>query len=156
MTIGITGHQNIPAKALSFVEGHIVEVFNNNTDIKCVSSLAVGADQLFAQLGLSCAATLHVVIPSQQYETSFTTQEDLWQYQALLKQSETSEILNFEHPSEEAFLHAGMRIVDLSDLVVAVWDGEEVKGKGGTADVVKYAQQKGKKLVIIWPEGVKR
>nr|GEV52263.1 hypothetical protein [Tanacetum cinerariifolium] len=113
------GHQNIPDAALAFVEQSIRDVLNTYENPRCVSSLAVGADQLFAQVALTCAASLYVVIPSQQYETTFSTDQDKWQYQALLKQSTATETLNFAQPSEEAFLSAGMRVVDLSELLIA-------------------------------------
>lgn len=156
MTIGISGHQNIPDVALSFVEQSIRNVLNAYENARCVSSLAVGADQVFAQISLVCGASLYVVIPSQQYETTFFADQDKWQYQALLKQATATETLNFAQPSEEAFLSAGMRVVDLSELLIAVWDGESAVGKGGTADVVAYAQRQGKPVVIAWPEGLKR
>jgi hypothetical protein len=156
MTIGITGHQDIPDQALDFVEKHIRQVLSTYPDLQCVSSLAVGADQLFARLALEHAAVLHAVIPSEHYETTFTNQRDQSQYQALLKQAHITETLDFAQPSEEAFLRAGMRVADLSELLIAVWDGEGVQGKGGTADIVAYARQREKPVIIVWPQGVKR
>lgn len=41
-------------------------------------------------------------------------------------------------------------MVDASDLVIAVWDGTD----GGTANCVRYAQRKGKEIVIINPRDV--
>jgi hypothetical protein len=64
--------------------------------------------------------------------------------------------LPFEEPSEKAFFEAGKRIVDWADLLVAVWDGGPARGFGGTADVVRYAEERGRSLLILWPAGVKR
>lgn len=156
MTIGITGHQHIPVSAVALVEARIKSVLSAAGSSCCVSSLASGADQLFAQLALDYAATLHVVIPSRHYETTFTSEQDRERYHALLGQAKTRELLPFDKPSEEAFLRAGMRVADLSDQLIAVWDGEAAVGKGGTADVVAYAQQLGKSVAIVWPAGLKR
>ena len=52
---------------------------------------------------------------------------------------------------EDAYLVAGRRVVDLSDIVLAVWDGHPAKGKGGTADVVAYTIRRGVPLIHIDP-----
>jgi len=52
---------------------------------------------------------------------------------------------------EEAFLAAGKRVVDLSDIVIAVRDGEPAKGKGGTADSVAYALSTGAPVIHLNP-----
>ncbi|MCA1708813.1 MAG: hypothetical protein LC808_38260, partial [Actinobacteria bacterium] len=62
----------------------------------------------------------------------------------------------YDSPSEDAFFAAGRRVVDLSDVVVAVWDGMEAKGKGGTGDVVTYARDNGIPVVVAWPKGMSR
>jgi hypothetical protein len=46
--------------------------------------------------------------------------------------------------------------VDLSDLLIAVWDGKEAKGKGGTADIVRYARERDTEVVVLWPPGGSR
>ncbi len=51
---------------------------------------------------------------------------------------------------------AGQRVVDLTELVVVVWDGEVARGVGGTADIVDYAKAKGRELLIVWPDNVVR
>lgn len=53
-------------------------------------------------------------------------------------------------------MEAGRRVVNLSDLLIAVWDGEVAKGKGGTVDIVCYARERGRNVVILWPAGISR
>ena len=74
----------------------------------------------------------------------------------LLQQAGEVVVLNHRGPSQAAFLDAGRRVVDLSQLVVAVWDGLNARGKGGTADVVRYARKRGKEVVFAWPAGIIR
>jgi hypothetical protein len=38
-----------------------------------------------------------------------------------------------------------------SDVLMAVWDGQPARGKGGTAEVVEYARALGKPLILINP-----
>ena len=59
-------------------------------------------------------------------------------------------------PSEAAFLAAGRLVVERSDVLAAVWDGKPARGSGGTADVVDYAKELRREVVVIWPEGLER
>src|SRR5271165_2228772 len=40
-----------------------------------------------------------------------------------------------EVTDEDAYMAAGRRVVDLSDVMIAVWIAKPAKGKGGTADI---------------------
>ena len=66
------------------------------------------------------------------------------------------EQLAFDEPSEEAFLAAGRRVAEECDWLIAAWDGEPSRGLGGTADVVAYAGQIGKRVEVVWPKGLRR
>jgi hypothetical protein len=157
MVVGVTGHQDIPPAAKKFVKDKITEVLRNiDGNFSGVSSLASGADQLFAEIVVRMGAELHVVIPCNKYESTFSDKRALNQYHELLQQAGKVEVLNHKGPSQSAFLDAGHRVVDLSQLVVAVWDGLNARGKGGTADIVRYAQELAKEVVVVWPSGVSR
>ena len=157
MVLGITGHQDIPPTAKKFVEDRIIEVLRSVPGkFIGVSSLASGADQLFAKIVVRMGAELHVVIPCAKYESTFTDKRALNRYHRLLERADKVEVLNHNGPSQSAFLHAGHRVVDLSQMVVAVWDGLNARGKGGTADIVRYAHERAKEVVVVWPSGVSR
>ena len=156
MVIGATGHQNIPSSAFEYVRRQIQEALDQaRRPLEGASALAVGADQLFAERVLGGEGRLHVVVPSRGYEATFKG-SDRDRYERLLTLAYQVETLNYPEPSEEAFLAAGKRIVDMCDLLLAVWDGREAQGPGGTADVVAYAREVGKPVEIIWPEGMVR
>lgn len=155
--VGCTGHQNIPAEAIDYVEEHLrteLQKYNASAFVG-VCSLADGADQLFAQLVLDLGGSLDVVVPSSGYETTFDAQ-GAHRYYQLLNRASKVETLKWPKPSQDAFLAAGHRVANRSDVLIAVWDGEQAQGKGGTADIVRYSQDKGKKTVIIWPQGISR
>jgi hypothetical protein len=156
MRIGLSGHQDLPEEAKAFVSREIANVVSNEADLVGVSSLAAGADQLFASLILEYGGQLHIVIPSDGYENTFSDQHDRDQFRSLLKRATTVEKLPYVEPSEDAFLAAGRTVVENSDLLLAVWDGQPAKGKGGTADIVQHARTRGRTVKVIWPEGMKR
>jgi hypothetical protein len=157
MKVGVTGHQNIPAAGLSYIRQGMEEALTQTRDgLLGVSSLAVGADQLFASLVLERGGRLHLIIPCRNYDTTFTVEDDLKNYKDLLSKAHQVTTLPFPQPSEDAYLAAGHRIVDECDLLVAVWDGKPARGKGGTADAVSYAHRRGKTVRVIWPHGMQR
>jgi hypothetical protein len=47
----------------------------------------------------------------------------------------------------------GRAVVDRSDVLMAVWDGQPARGLAGTADVGAYARERGVPVEVIWPEG---
>jgi hypothetical protein len=157
MRLGISGHQDISPEIVSYVKPILTRLVNDQKDpVVGVSSLAAGADQLFGSVVLETDGSLHAIIPCDGYERTFTDAQALNQFRSLLARAETIETLPYPEPSEEAFLEAGRRVVDNSDLLIAVWDGKPAAGKGGTADVVEYAHDKNRQVRVVWPPGVSR
>jgi hypothetical protein len=143
--------------AFSSVRQGIVEILGEVArPLVGVTSLAAGADQVFAEEVLASGGSLYVVVPSRRYERSFDSPRALAAFERFLAAAKEIEHLDFHEPSETAYLAAGKRVVDLSDFLVAVWDGQPAKGLGGTADIVDYAQRCGKDVRVIWPTGVQR
>lgn len=156
IVVGGTGHQNIPTAALDYVRREIAAALDRvERPLEGVTALAMGADQLFARSVLEREGRLHVVVPSREYERTFD-EADRRSYLTLLSTAVEVETLNYPEPSEAAFLAAGIRVVELSDLLLAVWDGRKAEGLGGTADVVAHARETGTPVEVIWPEGVAR
>lgn len=155
ISYGITGHQKAPKAAWELLDLRLSELLNDPPFV-AVSSLAVGADQRFALAALSRGGELSVVLPSLGYESSMETEEDRSRFQHLLAAAAKIEQLEYPRPSEEAYLSAGRRVVDLCDVLVAVWDGQPARGKGGTADAVNYAREMGKRVEVVWPAGLSR
>ena len=154
MKIGITGHQRLEsAAAWEWVQQQMEAVIHDRATatIDAYSSLAIGADQRFAVVAIKHGANLHVIVPCSGYEGTFTTQEDLRQCRDLLSKASTVELLDYPQPTEEAFMAAGKRIIDTVDLLVAVWNGEEADGTGGTDDAVGYAVEHGTPVIQINP-----
>jgi imidazoleglycerol phosphate dehydratase HisB len=154
--IGVSGHQSMSEQTATDVSAAIKSVLSTKEKVIGVSSLAVGADQIFARAVLDSGRPLHVVIPSKNYEKTFSTQDNLAEFYRLLALAEHVKELDFDSPTESAFFAAGKAIVDSSQLLVAIWDGEPAAGLGGTADVVSYAREQGRNVIVIWPKGASR
>jgi hypothetical protein len=155
--LGVTGHQAIPPDACELVVGALRDILSEaDPPLYAVTSLAAGADQLFATELLRTGGLLHVIVPSRNYERTFTSKEDLASFRSLLAAAHTVTSLDYPQPTEEAFLAAGRSVVDNCEMLIAVWDGKPAKGLGGTADVVRYARETGKSVSVVWPDGIGR
>ena len=138
MRLGITGHQKLSAEVRAWVYEELQRRILGYADpVVGNTSLAVGADQIFAKAVLACGGRLHAVLPFADIERSFEP-KDVPAYRKLLAHA-SIEVLDISGTDEDSYLAAGERVVDLSDVVFAVWNGLPAKGKGGTADVVRYA-----------------
>ena len=155
MKIGISGHQNLDDEsAWDWVQIEFDKILKNfDGDLIGVSSLAIGADQLFANAVLQRKGKLHVIVPFDGYELKFERGKDRENYFRLLNEAESIDVLEKENEDSEeaAYFAAGKKVVDTSDLLIAVWDGEPAAGLGGTGDVVRYAEQRKKKFFHINP-----
>lgn len=154
--VGITGHQRLPPAGVEFIRRRLREHLEGVRPLVGVTSLAAGADQMFAQVVLELGGTLHVVIPAREYPRSFESEADRTEYFRLIESAGSVETMAFELPGEPAYLAAGHRMVDLSDWVIAIWDGLPARGMGGTGDIVEYARAAGKTVEIVWPQGMTR
>ncbi len=149
MKIGITGHQELNDP--SWVKREILRVlYLQSLPLIGITSLAVGADQLFAQAVLECGGALQVVVPFAGYVDSFKA-DGRQEYERLLASAAIIEVLPAISSHEESYFSAGKRVVDVSDLVVAVWNGKPAAGLGGTGDVVNYARYQEKCYIHINP-----
>jgi len=153
MRIGITGHQRLTGdSAWSWVEQAIGGLLDRQPrPVVGVTCLAVGADQIFARLVLERGGDLYVVVPFPGYERSFQEQHGREEYKRLLGRASEVETLPPQATDEESYFAAGKRVVDLSEVMLAVWNGEEAAGLGGTGDVVAYALTHGRRIHHINP-----
>lgn len=153
MRIGITGHQRLnDDRAWSWVKQAIGGLLDEQPrPVVGVTSLAAGADQVFARLILELGGDLYVVVPFAGYERSFQEQHGREEYKRLLGRATEFETLPPQATDEESYFAAGKRVVDLSEVMLAVWNGEEAAGLGGTGDVVAYALAHRTRVIHINP-----
>jgi len=150
--ISITGHQSLESsEAWGWVRAELDNLLMRlPRPLIGVTSLAIGADSLFAELVLQHHGSIEAVLPFSEYELKFEI-HDRARYQRLLDMASAVIVLQRKQSDEESYFEAGKRVVDLADLLVAVWDGKPSKGLGGTADVVGYAVQRQKEIMHLNP-----
>lgn len=153
MRVGITGHQRLKEPVRwGWVKQELDRLLTSLTPpLVGITSLAAGADQLFANAILQHGGSLEIVIPFAGYESTFSAEPDRQQYFRLLQHALKQEILEKAGSDEEAYLASGKRMVDQSELLIAVWDGMPATGLGGTGDVVNYAVQQRKRTIHLNP-----
>jgi hypothetical protein len=154
--IGITGHQSLQQATHSLVADGLARELRDVNALHGVTSLAEGADQIFAEQVLGLGGKLTAVIPAAHYEDSFSTDGSRMSYLALRARADEIVELPYDAPCEQAYWAAGQHIVKVADSLLAVWDGKPSGGLGGTADVVAYARTCGVPVRVVWPPGARR
>ncbi len=151
--VGFTGHRRLDDSP--GISGAIREALGEMRreapgDWLAISSAAAGSDILFAREAISQGCAWQAVLPLSAAEFKKDFSEAEWrECEGLLAEAEQVRVLNEAGAREDAFLDAGMETVHGADVVLAVWDGEQARGKGGTADVIDYARDLGLPLMII-------
>ena len=116
-----------------------------------MSSIADGGDRLFSQQARAIGLAWHAILPlpRAEFAQDFTPAEWSAVEEALAAADHVRVINNENAEREDSYLDCGIETVNGADVLLAVWDGDPARGKGGTADVVQYAQSIGKPLMII-------
>ncbi len=105
--LGVSGHQQLPLNTVAEIRNSIRDlIMAAGPNALGVTSLAEGADQLFATEVLAADGALHVVLPSRKYEEAFASPAAAQDFRRLLGQAKTVEVLDFDAPSEAAYLAA--------------------------------------------------
>ena len=109
MIIGITGHRVLhdPA-AWEWVQATLTRLIGEaKRPLTGVTSLAIGADQMFARIVLSVGGRIEVVVPFVGYERTFERREDLDEYLRLKALASRVQVLAPSDSDDEAYLRAG-------------------------------------------------
>ena len=160
--VGVTGHRQISGdpeleEQVRRALARIRELARGRTPTRLavVSPLAEGADQLVAAVALEWdpEASLEVLLPAPEaeYVRRFEQEESRAMFRELAARA--SSVVPLEpapETPEEAYEQVGRQVVDSSDVVIALWDGQPARGPAGTANVVAYARQR--RVPLIWIE----
>lgn len=170
IVIGITGHRLLSPMQKEKIKPVIRKAIENimyvskeqdkSATFVAISPIAEGADTLFADAAQSLGLPLQIILPFEkaEYLKTFSSSEVYADFNAIydnvddtnkreLKRLEGNEI-------NQLFLELGHTVVDDSDYMIAVWNEDKGKGKGGTADVVAYAVSQKKKILLINPDNL--
>lgn len=114
--------------------------------LRLVSPIADGADQIAAQIALDLGWELQAILPfaRDRYRASLANHGARERFDELLGRSTcTLELPGDSEAALEAYVMTGRATIAHSDLLLAVWDGQPPRGRGGTGEVVQVAIVKG-------------
>ena len=163
--IGVTGHRDLadpdalraPIREAVRRLKEIVPVSPEDVVPVVISALAEGADRLVAEVVLRAQedARLQVALPlpAEDYIEDFKTEDSKREFCGLLDQASDIWQAPDAPTRDEAYERAGRYVVDRSDAVIALWDGEPPRGQGGTAEIVGYAEEQGLPLAWVHTKG---
>jgi len=156
LTVGVTGHrpERLGADGMAQARDELAHVLGALTgamkDVsaaprpRLVSALAAGTDGIAADAALALGWALDAILPFPrgEYEADFTGAEALAGFRAHLAAADAV----LELPGERspagaaiAYERAGRVVLAQSDILIAVWDGDPARGKGGTAQIMAEA-----------------
>jgi hypothetical protein len=119
------------------------------------SSIASGADTLFAEACLAANLKWIALLPFPEAEFKKDFSEGDWKRaRALLDRADRIETLSETAERPGDYLDCGLVTVDGADLMVALWDGRAPRGQGGTGEIVAYTRRLQKPLILISADGL--
>lgn len=168
--VGVTGARTIPAEALAgirrqidsvlaVIRGEVVEAgkrpevaraYENGRLplLRLLSPLAMGADRMAADAATALGYRLEVAtpFPRAEYETDFPEARlDPWLGSAGEADERPCFALDGAHGDDanRSYEAVGRLVVRNCDLLLAIWDGKDAKGRGGTAEIVRFSARFG-------------
>ena len=152
---GVTGHRILaePDKIDAGVAEalHRMEQSFPGEPLTIVSALAEGADRIVARHVLARPGSRLVVplpLPKFDYMTDFESEKSQQEFLSLLDQADEVVQLTPAASRDRAYEAAGEYVLNNSDVLIAIWDGQDPQGRGGTGEMVARARQRG--LPIAW------
>lgn len=159
--IAVTGHRVLPhyeatarsvRDILSRIEKSARQKGSSDCKLVLLSPIAEGADRLAANEILNRSGwLLEVVLPleASDYMRDFEAEESKEEFKKLMAAAVKTQTLPAKETRNEAYEAVGHFVVDNSDILIALWNGKESRGKGGTAEIVDYARLRRKPLYWI-------
>ncbi len=159
LRIGVTGHRTLadpdalrPAVRAA-IRGLIERFLGPDADpaLLVISALAEGADRLVARevlAGPDAGLEAVLPLPAREYRADFSGEASRAEFTGLLGRAQRVWQAPPGSSREEAYERAGRRVVDRADVLIALWDGQPSRGRGGTATIVSYARDRG--VPVAW------
>src|SRR3984957_3813641 len=119
--------------------------------LRVLSPLAEGADRMVANAGLSLGAYLQCPLPfhEEEYCRDFASESSRDEFHALLAKASAVFQINGTHDAADvAYERVGRFVLEQSDFLIAIWDGEPAAGRGGTTQIVEEALEQN--IPVIW------
>jgi len=169
LNVGITGHRAnlLGDRANGALKGVVDQVFRELRDatlkvqrragaspaeLRLHTGLASGADQIAARSAQSSGYTVHAILPfsADDYRHDFEIGDELDAFELALDAADEVVALPGDRAAaQDAYVLVGKTMIEAADVIVAIWDGQEGRGPGGTAHVVELARQSAVPVIHI-------
>ena len=157
-TIAFTGHRpnklfgyDTSHKAYRKIKNDIKTFIKQNQINNAITGMALGYDQVAADAVIELKnegynINLEAAIPCRGHSSKWPkpSQEH---YDEILKNCDKVTIVTDEDYTPKVMQIRNEYMVDNADIILGLWDGS----KGGTANCIKYAKEKGKPVCIANP-----
>jgi hypothetical protein len=157
IVVGVTGHRDIEEHAIPALEAQVAAIFveltnrYRNTPLLLLSPLAAGADRIVARVAERFAIPVVAPLPLEvpEYEKDFSADE-LVKFRELLPRVYCSYFVGYVPGNDAAavapngparnlqYAQVGSYVVRNSQVLIALWNGLDSGGVGGTAQVVRF------------------
>lgn len=121
-------------------------------ELRLHTALASGADQIAAKSARSTGYQVRALLPfsADEYRQDFEIGDELDQFDGALDAADEIVALPGDRSApEDAYVLVGKELIEAADVIVAIWDGEQGRGPGGTAHVVELALQSSVPVIHI-------
>jgi hypothetical protein len=149
--VGFSGHRHInhPEAVAAALKNELGALQNSGCELIAISSIAIGADTLFARAVLHAGIKWVVVLPMPRelFREDFTPENWAEAERLMAQASEVRILRGTERP--QVYVDVGKATVDDADYLMAVWDGKPAQGPGGTAEIVAYAKMLGREIILL-------
>ena len=116
------------------------------------TALASGADQIAAVCARSSGYFVRALLPlePQDYREDFAPGEELDSFEHALEAADEIVALPGQGDDRQAaYVLVGESLVEHADIMIAIWDGQQPRGPGGTGHVVALALEQSVPVIHI-------
>ena len=140
--IGVTGHRflaEIPKlqAGIDLALARIAEAYPGEA-WSVVSSLAEGADRLVVQQVLLARPDARLIVPLPlpvpDYLQDFASEQSRVEFEDLAGSGGRSDSTAAGFSRSEGYWQAGITMLERSDVLIALWDGQKAQGQGGAGE----------------------
>ncbi len=153
--IGFTGHRTLRNADLiaHAISEQLERLLLEHPQLVAISSFAEGADRLFVKVALKFGIPWIAIspLPLEEFFKDFDETSAIEAANVLTHAAEV-QVIGENSDRPEAYLDAGLAIVDQSDLLLAAWDGCHSDRIGGTFNVIEYALLCGRTVLNVHGE----
>lgn len=165
--VGVTGHRSnrMPEGQWRRIKRNLsqsmakIEAKHPGRPLVLVTGLAEGADRLaaFVALGRGWSLQATLAFHRSRFEKDFPEPYAIGEFRALLEASakveEPGKRWHVRKAAEKGYEAVGNRLLKLSDVLIAIWDGKASRGKGGTVEVIDEARRQN--IPVYWLHATK-